>query len=200
MSKDKPYDYEARKGVRPVSWDEFHGLCKALTVASAPWKPEIILPIGRGGYYPGTLMAHILQIEVFPVRLSRRVDDQVVIETPRWLIEPPALVSGKRILIVDEMCSTGETITIVQQRVNELGASQARTAVLYAHTWGAQVPDYIGLITDELVMNPWDREIYRGGTFRIHPEYVEAFTQQGLVVDLSWLIPAPNFVAAKQRL
>jgi uncharacterized protein len=200
MSKDKPYAYETRKGVRPVSWDEFHGLCKALTVACAPWEPEIILPIGRGGYYPGTLMAHILQIEVFPVRLSRRVDDQVIFETPRWLIEPPALVSGKRILIVDEMCSTGETITIVYKRVVELGASQARTAVLYAHTRGAQVPDYIGLITDELVMNPWDREIYRAGTFRFHPEYVEAFTQQGLVVDSSWLIPALNFVAAKQRL
>jgi uncharacterized protein len=195
---DPAYDYSTREGIRPISWDDFHGLVKALAVAVAPWRPEIILPVGRGGYYPGALLAHILQVEVYPVRLTRRVDDVVARESPVWLMEPPSVVVGRRVLVVDEMCSTGETITLVRDRASALGAAEARTAVLYAHTWGAAVPDYIGLITDELVLNPWDREIYRDGEFIFHPEYVAALAQQGVAADPELLIPATRFVAEKK--
>lgn len=194
---ESPYDYTERDGVRPISWDDFHGLVKALVVAVAPWRPEIVLPVGRGGYYPGTLLAHILQVEVYPVRLTRREGDVVVRDSPRWLTEPPAAVAGRRALVVDEMCSTGETIALVRERALALDAAEARTAVLYAHTWRADVPDYIGLISDALVLNPWDREIYRDGAFQFHPEYAEALVEQGLAVDLGLLIPATPFVAAK---
>ncbi len=196
--KDQPYDYSMRDGVRPISWDDFHGLVKALAVAVAPWRPEIVLPVGRGGYYPGALLAHILQVEVYPVRLTRRQDNVVVRESPRWLVEPPAAVAGRRALVVDEMCSSGETVRLVKERALALGAAEARTATLYAHTWGADEVDYTGLITDELVLNPWDREIYRDGEFRFHPEYVAALAQQGLAADPALLIPATPFVAAKR--
>jgi hypoxanthine phosphoribosyltransferase len=199
---NSPYDYSTRLGLRPISWDDFHGLVKALAAAVASWRPEIVLPVLRGGAYPGALLAHILQVEVYPVRLTRRVDDVVVRESPVWLVEPPAAVAGRRALVVDEMCSTGETIALVKARSLELGAAGARTATLYAHTWcghawGASVPDYVGLITDELVLNPWDREIYRDGAFTFHPEYVEALAQQGIAADASLLIPATPFAAAK---
>lgn len=194
---DSPYDYTNRDGTRPISWDEFHGLVKALAVAVAPWRPEIVLPVGRGGYYPGTLLAHILQVEVYPVRLTRREADVVVRQSPRWLMEPPPAVTGRRVLVVDEMCSTGETITLVRERALALGAAAARTAVLFAHTWGATVPDYIGLISDALILNPWDREIYRDGAFQFHPEYAAALAQQGVAAAPDLLIPAPPFVAAK---
>ena len=195
--KTDSYDYASRRGIRPISWDDFHGLVKALAAAVAPWRPEIVLPVLRGGAYPGVLLAHMLQIEVYPVRLSRREGDIVVRETPQWLVEPPAAVVGRRVLVVDEMCSTGETLILVRDRVAELGAAATRTGVLYAHTWGAAVPDVIGLITDELVMNPWDREVYRDGAFQFHREYEEALAQQGIAAEPSLLVPATPFVAQK---
>ena len=76
-------------------------------------------------------------------------------------------------------------------------ALAVKSAVLYAHTKGASVPDYIGLLTDELLLNPWDREILRDGTFQFHPEYVKALTQQGLKADASLLIDAPTIKIAK---
>ena len=190
-----PYDYSTRAGVRPISWDDFHGLVKALVVAVAPWRPEVVLPVLRGGAYAGTLLAHILQIEVYPVRLTRREADVVVRESPRWLVEPPAAVAGRRVLVVDEMCSTGETLRLVRERALALGAAEVRTATLYAHTWGAAAVDYAGLITDELVLNPWDREIYRDSAFAFHPEYVTALAQQAVAAEASLLIPATAFVA-----
>ena len=44
--------------------------------------------------------------------------------------------------------------------------------------------------------NPWDREVYRDGTFAMHPEYVAALAQQGLGAGASLLIPVPPFGAA----
>ena len=193
----KPYDYSTRSGIHPISWEAFHGICKAIAKAAAPFQPEFILPIARGGTYPGTLIAHLLQVEVYPVRLSRRVNDIVKHESPQWLVEPPRLVEGRRVLIVDEICGSGETISMVKERAASLGAKEIRSAVLYAHTWGVDPPDYIGLITDALLLNPWDREILRDGAFHFHPEYVEALAQQGIEADPSLLIDTPTVELAK---
>ena len=101
------YDYKTRKGIHPISWEDFHGICRALALAVCYFRPEIILAIGRGGYYPGTLIAHTLQAELYPVRLSRRINDVVKYERPRWFVEPPAVVSGHRVLVVDDVCASG---------------------------------------------------------------------------------------------
>lgn len=193
----KPYDYGARTGIEPISWEEMHGICKALAVAASRFQPEVILAVGRGGFYPGTLIAHMLRVDVYPVRLSRRVNDVVTFEQPRWLIEPPPLVADRRILIVDEICSTGETLTLVKQKAEALGAREVRTAVLYAHSWGTSVPDDIGLISDALILNPWDREVVEDGGFVFHPEYAAALAQQGIAPDPSLLIQAPTIQLAK---
>jgi hypoxanthine phosphoribosyltransferase len=191
------YDYTTRKGIYPISWEDFHGLCKALAKAVAAFRPEIILGIARGGLYPATLLSHMLQVELYPVRVTRRVNDVVTYQKPQWRVEPPPLVSGRRVLIVDEICGSGETIGMVKERAAALGAQEVRSAVLYAHTWGVAVPDYIGLVTDALLLNPWDREILSEGTFQFAPEYVEALRHQGLDADDSLLISATPFDLAK---
>lgn len=192
-----PYDYSTRKGIRPISWEDFHGICKALALSVSQFKPEIILPIGRGGYYPGTLLAHLLQIEIYPVRLSRRVNDMVKYKDPQWIIPPPAEVAQHRVLVVDEICDSGQTIAMVKEKTLELGASLVRSAVLYAHTRSTNAADYIGIITDELLLNPWDREILRDGSFIFNPEHVEALAHQGIEANPEMLIPAKVFRLVK---
>jgi hypoxanthine phosphoribosyltransferase len=194
----KTYDYSNRNGVNPISWEDFHGICKALALSAAKFSPEIILPIGRGGYYPGTLIAHLLQAEIYPVRVSRRVNDIVKYKEPQWIIAPPAAITMRRVLVVDEICDSGETLLMIKEKCLELGACAVKCAVLYAHTKAIQVPDYIGIITDELVLNPWDREIYRDGEFHFNPEYAEALRDQGIEAQAEMLIAAKLYQLAKE--
>jgi hypoxanthine phosphoribosyltransferase len=194
---NQSYNYQNRKDIHPISWNEFHSLCKGLAEAVSYFKPELILTVGRGGFYPGTLIAHMLQAEVYPIRLSRRVNDIVKHKTPQWLVEPPEIVKGLRILIVDEICDSGETLTIIQEKIGAMGANETRSAVLYSHTWGTSIPDYIGLITDAILLNPWDREILKDGKFQFHPEYIQALAQQGVEVGPDLLINAPSVKIAK---
>jgi hypoxanthine phosphoribosyltransferase len=198
MTANNPYDYSTRRGIHPISWNDFHGLCKGLALAIVPFDPEIILPIGRGGYYPGTLLAHMLQVEIYPVRLSRRFRDIVRYRQPKWLVQPPEEVRDRRVLVVDEICGSGETIRMVTERATSLGAAKIRSAVLYAHSWGIDEPDYIGLISDALLLNPWDREIIKNGAFQPHPEYAQAFDQQGLVMNSTHLIAVPPYEPVKR--
>jgi hypothetical protein len=86
----------------------------------------------------------------------------------------------------------------VKNKCLDLGASTVKSAVLYAHTKAVHVPDYIGIITDELLLNPWDREVLRDGEFLFNPEYAEALLQQGLEANSELLIPAKAFRLAKE--
>jgi hypoxanthine phosphoribosyltransferase len=174
------YSYESRRGVLPVSWDDFAATYKGLALAVAPYEPDVILGVARGGLYPATLLSHLLQAELYPIRLTRRFKDAVVHGQPIWLVRPPATIADQKVLIVDEICSGGTTIAMVRDEVRQLGARESRSAVLYAHRRGADIPDYIGIISDALILNPGDREIVRAGRFVPHPEYLHAFRQQGL--------------------
>jgi uncharacterized protein len=173
-----PYDYENRTGVLPVSWEMFHGLCKGLSQTAAAFDPDIILPILRGGIFPGTQIGFLLQAEVHPIRLTRREHDEPVFDKPRWFIEPPEFIKGLRVLIVDEISSTGETLALARKKALSLGAASVICAVLYAHARGSVEPDLIGLISDDLILNPWDREIFQKDSFIPHPEYVDALSSQ----------------------
>jgi len=73
-----------------------------------------------------------------------------------------------------------------------------KSAVLYAHTKAVHVPDYVGIITDELLLNPWDREVFRNDGFHFNPEYTEALVHQGLEAKSEFLIPARFFRLAKE--
>jgi len=192
------YDYSTRTGVRPISWEDFHGICKALALSVSYFQPEVIVPIGRGGYYPGTLIAHLLQVEIYPVRISRRVNDIVKYKEPQWFVTPPAEIAHRRVVVVDEICDSGETIIKVKEKCLALGASMVKSAVLYAHSKAVQVPDYIGIVTDELLLNPWDREVLRDGFFHFNPEYAEALVHQGLEAKADLLIPASFFRLVKE--
>jgi hypoxanthine phosphoribosyltransferase len=164
------------------------GICKGLALAVSQYDPQVILGIARGGMYPGTLMSHLLQSEFYPIRLTRRVEDEVRYNQPVWLLKPPRFVQECRVLIVDEICDSGETLAMAREETLLAGATDVRTAVLYAHVRGQDLPDYVGIVTDELLLNPWDREILRNGEFILHPEYRWAVEQQGIAPEPSLLL------------
>lgn len=196
---DRPYDYANRAGVQSISWEAMFGICKGLALAASKYDPEVILGVARGGMYPGTLLSHLLRKEFYPVRLTRRVNDVVRYNQPIWSIRPPESIKGQRVLIVDEICDSGETLMMVKDEALKAGVSDARVAVMYAHVRGKDIPDYVGIVTDELLLNPWDREILVDGQFVFHPEYVGALEQQGIAAEPSLLLGIEPVKLARER-
>jgi hypothetical protein len=103
-----------------------------------------------------------------------------VFDRPVWKVDVAPDVAGKRVAVVDEMADTGETLALVAARVRERGAAQVVTVSLAAHTWAQPQPDVVALLSDALVLFPWDRRVFAGGQWLPHPEVVQALAAQGL--------------------
>jgi hypoxanthine phosphoribosyltransferase len=168
------YDYARRSGVVPVSWDRFGELCRELALGAAPYRPEAIVGIARGGWLPATVLACMLRCDLYPMRLSRREAGHVVHDTPLILMPPPAQVAGRRVLLIDDIADTGVTLSLGVRTLKRAGAAEIRTAALVAHSWAAPPPDLVGLLTDSFVVTPWDREVVQDGALVPHPEVAAA--------------------------
>lgn len=174
----KSYDYAHRIGVRQITWGEFAALSAELAERLEPLKPEVIVGVARAGLLPATAIASSLRRELFPVRLTRRVDDRVVYETPIWKVPLSREVAGKVVAVIDEIADSGETLRMVAEEALKIGAARVITACLVSHTWANPQPQITALVSDELVIFPWDRRVLADGRWVTHPEILSALSAQ----------------------
>lgn len=166
----KSYDYAHRFGVRKITWNDFATLARQLAELLEPHHPQIILGVARAGLFPATAVASSLRCELFPIRLTRRMNDVVVHQEPVWKIGVPPEVNGKIVAVVDEIADTGETLSMVAESTRALGAIQVLTACLVTHTWADPAPHISALVSDEFIIFPWDEQVLSGGNWVTHPE------------------------------
>ena len=127
---------------------------------------DALLLITRGGIVPGGMIAERLNLSYIltaAVRFPTEIVDKRL-AWPTFLQFPEeALLRERRVLIVDDIWSTGRTITTVIGRVQAAGG-RAETAVLHykpGSTLFKQVgPTYYAAITDAIIIYPW--EVRRG--------------------------------------
>lgn len=175
----KPYDYSHRTGFLPLTWDDFARQSSRLAELLEPRHPEIIVGLARAGLFPATAVACSLRCELYPARLTRRLDDQVVRETPEWKVPISPAVAGKIVAVVDEMCDSGQTLALAAAQALELGARQVITTSLVAHSWADPAPHLAALVTDAFVIFPWDRQVRVEGQWVPHPEIEAGLRVQG---------------------
>jgi len=176
----KSYDYAQRKGVEEISWERFGLLARDLAEKLATRQIEMVIGISRAGLFPAAAVAAMLRREMYPVSITRRVEDVVTFDRPVWRSDVPSLVHGKRVAVVDEMADSGETLAIVAARALERDAAEVVRVALVSHTWAAPKPDISALVTDALVIFPWDREVYTENKWQTHPEIADALRKQGI--------------------
>ncbi|MFZ5824958.1 MAG: phosphoribosyltransferase [Bacillota bacterium] len=182
----KSYDYVNRDGFVPVTWERFGLLCQALAEEFQRHGVEAVVGIARPGLFPAAQIALSLRTELFPVRVTRRVNDEVVYERPVWKVPVSPEVAGKVVAVVDEIADTGESLGLVAQAVRQAGAARVITAALAAHTWASPAPDLCPLVTDSLVLWPWDQRVLIDGRWVAHPELVGAAAGQGKRLPAGW--------------
>ena len=175
---ERPYDYAHRQGVLEISWDDFARHAARLAELIAPLKPELILGIARAGLFPATAVACWLQCELYPVRITRRLNDQVVYFQPVWKVPVPDEAAGKVVAVIDEIADTGETLALVAGAARGKGAAKVFTACLASHTWAKPAPDAVALASDAFIIFPWDSQRYLDQNWQLNPEIVAGLKAQ----------------------
>ena len=142
------------------SWQEVYELCRELArkIKNSGFKPDAIVAVARGGWVPARILADFLLIrELYSVKAEHW--GIVATVTGKAKITQPLTVdlTGKSVLVVDEVADTGETVEIVAQHVREKNAKEVRTAVIdFKHT-SKFVPDYYAREMSEWawIVYPW---------------------------------------------
>jgi len=153
-----------RVPVKLVGWDEIVEWAWGLAgrVRESGWMPEVIVAVARGGYVPARLLADLLD-----------VTDMLSVQSQHWteaaraaekaILKYPYTVDleGSRVLVVDDIVDTGETLLLAKRHVEEnWNAGEVRTAALQ---WISSVarykPDYYYLEVTEWTwfQYPWTR-------------------------------------------
>ena len=155
-----------------VDWAMFGELCRALALKVArDYDPEVIVGIARAGVIPGAVIASMLRLDFYSMKISRRDGDETVRDRPEILSAAPLQVRGRRVLIVDEITTSGDTLRLALAAVRDVHPSEVRTATSFARTTGYQ-PDYSALTMDANVIFPWDRKVFDGDDFVVNPRYL----------------------------
>ena len=134
-----------------VDWALFGELCRALAVhVGRDYQPELVVGIATAGVIPAAIIAATLETDFGSLTITRReIGGQ-----PELIAGPPPTVRGRRILLVDETCHTGETLRLALHTLRAAEPADIRTAV--SVRTGSYQPDFVAFETDKTIVLPWD--------------------------------------------
>jgi hypoxanthine phosphoribosyltransferase len=159
-----------QRSVQELSWAEFDRAVHALAATiSKSFKPQAVVGVAHGGVFVGGALSSALGCDFYPVRISRRSRDKGAAK-PKLSGEMPAELKGKRVLIVDDVVSSGDTLELATALALKVGAREVNTAALVARP-GGFAPGFCALPTEALVVFPWDYEaVTEDGRFDVDPD------------------------------
>jgi hypothetical protein len=158
-----------------VTWEEVDKLVDTLVpqIRTAGSFDGIVL-ITRGGIIPGGLLAEALDI-TYILTAAVRFADEFVSEIPQQQQQPRmmlpsflqfpdnSLVSGRKLLLVDDVWGSGRTSSSIKGRL-EAARATPFTCVFHYNPYRSlfpdEKPDFYGAITDAYIIYPW--EVDRG--------------------------------------
>lgn len=176
----QPFLFEPTTASPPfdLSWELFGELCRVLALrVYEEFDPDLVVGIATAGVIPAAVIADMLQVDFFSMKISRRSGRQVVRDYPEVLSGAPSQAAGRRVLIVDELTTSGDTLRLATAAVRDKVPLEVRTATSFVRPGGFR-PDFYALETDALIMFPWDRQIVENGEIVVHPRYRQSLDDE----------------------
>jgi len=157
-----------------VDWPFFGELCRGLALKVArDYEPDLVVGIARAGVIPGAVIASILRCDFASIALRREHEG----EAPALVSRPSLSPKGRKVLLVDETCDSGDTMRLAASVMREEGAKALKTAVSFGT--GAYKPDYVAMQTKAFIILPWDRWVIADGELVVRPDYEDALKAAG---------------------
>jgi xanthine phosphoribosyltransferase len=119
-------------------------------------KPDVILAVARGGFSFAQFLAHALDCRMLFSLNSIHYDDKTKRDTIE-IFNVPDMAFAKRILIVDDIIDTGESIVAIKKHIADAYPdANLKVAAIYTKKTALIQPDYAARETDQWVMFLWE--------------------------------------------
>jgi uncharacterized protein len=122
------------------------------------YKPEVIVGVSRGGWPPARVMSDLLQNpNLANMKVEFYKDIGVRNKKPRITQPVTTDVVGKRVLVVDDVSDTGNSLRVVANHLRRKRVKEIRVCTLYMKPESIYRPNYYSRTTRKWVIFPWER-------------------------------------------
>ena len=160
------------------SWNEIylHLLNLAKIIQDSGFKADIIVGVSRGGWLPARIMSDLLENPNLANITAEFYMGTTKIRCKPIITQPVSVsVKDKKILLVDDVADTGESLKLVNSHLKGGCASEIKILTIYKKPWSAIIPDYYAKETCLWIVFPWEiKETVK--------KIVEKYKQQGKTV------------------
>ncbi len=146
-----------------LSWTQLDTLINRLAAKLRRRKFDLWLIISRGGLVPGGILAKRLDFFNIVVasimwydKHDRKMDHPVILEFPDEMV-----LHGRRVLIIDEVSDSGDTIKLVRKKCQRAGARVQVATIHYKPGTPKKRhrrPDFFVEETRQWIHYPWEPE------------------------------------------
>jgi hypoxanthine phosphoribosyltransferase len=159
-----------------LSWDDVQLLSEKVSdkIRESGYVPDLMIAVSRGGFDPARIMSDQLDIRklaslqiIYYKGLNDRMDE------PEVLFPLNAQIEGLKVLVVDDVSDSGNSLIVVRKYIENMGAAEVKLATLHHKPWSKFKPDYFAEVVDEWIIYPWEpRESVQ--------DLVEMLTEKGV--------------------
>jgi hypoxanthine phosphoribosyltransferase len=144
-----------------LDWDDIYSYAyqTSLKIKESGWRPDAVVGIARGGWVHARIQCDLLGIkDLFSVKVDHWGVTATKDGKAKLSVPLVGSVKGKKVLVVDDITDTGQSLTMAVNHIKEKGnPADVKTAALM-HIDGSEfIPDYYGVeITWAWEIWPWN--------------------------------------------
>lgn len=143
------------------SWQEAYALAEKVAekITKDRYKPDMIVGIARGGWVPSMMLSDLLEVkDLLSVRVEHWGTTAKKDAKARLKYPLQADLSGKKILLVDDLTDTGDSMLLALDEIKKHNPKEVRTATLIHKKQSSLEPDYYAQKRDkwQWIILPWN--------------------------------------------
>ncbi len=143
-----------------VSWSDIERWTLEIKrkIISSDFRPDVIIGIARGGLVPARLISDYLFVkEMLSIRtehwgITANIDGEAVLKD-----KLSSSLENKRVLIVDDITDTGQSMKISKDYIKSLGPAEVKTATMLHIENPSYKPDFFG---EDIKRDKWSWFIF----------------------------------------
>lgn len=146
--------------IKNLSWIEAIRMCYLLAekIVNSGLVFDTIIAISRGGLVPARIISDVLGIdELYTLRSRLWGIGGMIYKEPVVQVYERMNLSGRKVLVVDEVVDTGATMVRVREIIERYDPAMIKTAVIHCKPTAKYTPDYYVEKLSEWVwiLYPW---------------------------------------------
>jgi uncharacterized protein len=146
-------DYEV------LTWNQIYRLLflQAQKISLQCYCPDVLVGVARGGLIPARILADLLETEEFvTIQTQHYTGIEQTLPAPTLKQPLNINITGKRILLVDDIADSGSSLKLAQTHLHTEGAATVKTATLYKKPHSKITPDFYEKQTSRWIVFPWE--------------------------------------------